>query len=465
VSKIAWIEGSNWTYSAEWDKYEDAVSVDVQQESNPVSLVAGQRYSFEILHKEASGHDAVAVGWQLPSGLYERPIQARHLSPSGTPPPPPPLPAPWNHQDIGAVGIAGSATHSSGTFTVQAGGTDIWDAADAFHFVYQPLTGDGEIVADVSGLANPSGAAWSLAAVMIREKLTANSVHAAMMITTDGKAKFRRRTVEGGTTASDGPSVGTTYPPRWLKLTRTGDVFTAAISSDGVTWTQVHTPQTIPMAQTVQIGFLALRNGSTAPAATATFTQVSVHKLPAPWQEADIGTVGAAGSASLANGTFTIQGGGTDLWDAADAFHYVYQTMSGDGEIVANVEDLDVPAGSSWSLAAVMIRQDLTAGSVHDAMMITTEGKAKFRRRTTAGGTTASDGPSAGTTYPPRWLKLTRAGNVFTAAISTDGITWTQVHIPQTIAMPTDVLVGLAVLRNGGTGTATATIGDVSVVP
>ena len=154
---------------------------------------------------------------------------------------------------------------------------------------------------------------------MIREQLTASSVHAAMMITTEGKAKFRRRTSTGGTTLSDGPSAGTTYPPRWLKLVRSGNDFSAFLSSDGVSWTQVHTTQTIPMAATVSIGFLALRNGSSAATAQATFDGVTVRTLPSPWQQADVGAVGAAGKASLSSGTFTIEGGGTDIWDTADA--------------------------------------------------------------------------------------------------------------------------------------------------
>ncbi|MFL6196270.1 MAG: hypothetical protein ACJ75H_18965, partial [Thermoanaerobaculia bacterium] len=375
------------------------------------------------------------------------------------------LPAPWRSADIGTVGPAGGATASGGTFTLEAGGTDVWDTADAFHYVYQTLTGDGEIVADVTNLTVPSGAAWTLGGVMIREQLTADSIHATMMITTEGKAKFRRRTTVGGTTLSDGPSAGTTYPPRWLKLVRSGNNFSAYLSTDGVAWTQVHTTQSIPMASTVYIGLIALRNGATAGTAQATFENVSVRTLPSPWLEGDVGAVGAAGKASASGNTFTVQGGGTDLWDVSDAFHYVYQPLNGDGEVVADVTGLTVPSGSSWSLAAVMVREKLTADSVHASMMITTDGKAKFRRRTVEGGITASDGPSTGTTYPPRWLKLTRAGNVFTAYISTDGVSWTQVFTPQTIVMPAQAWIGLAVLRNGGTGTATATFQGVSVVP
>ncbi|HEY3566406.1 MAG TPA: alkaline phosphatase family protein [Thermoanaerobaculia bacterium] len=372
--------------------------------------------------------------------------------------------APWQEADIGAVDLAGHASLGSGVYTVTAGGTDIWDTADAFHYVYRPLSGDGTIVADISGLSLPPGAAFSLAGVMIREKLTANSIHATMMITTQGKAKFRRRTTEGGITDSDGPSTGSTYPPRWLKLTRVGNDFSAYISSDGAAWTQVFTTQTIPMAANVYIGFLALRNGAGTPATTASFQSVSL--LPPSWQGADIGAVDLPGTVSSSGGTYTVDAGGTDIWDTADAFYYVYQPLAGDGTIVADVSNLTLPPGAAFSLAGVMIREKLTANAVHATMMITTQGKAKFRRRATEGGITDSDGPSTGSTYPPRWLKLTRAANDFSAYISSDGATWTQVFSTQTIPMATNAYIGFLVLRNGaGTAEARGTVSGVAVTP
>ena len=51
------------------------------------------------------------------------------------------LPAPWNAIDIGSPAVAGSAASASGTFTVDAAGTDIAGTADQFHYVYRPVTG------------------------------------------------------------------------------------------------------------------------------------------------------------------------------------------------------------------------------------------------------------------------------------------------------------------------------------
>src|SRR5947208_12943110 len=62
-----------------------------------------------------------------------------------------PLPPPWQHQDIGAVGVPGSATRAdNGDVLIAGSGNDIWGTADSFHFMYQ-LIQDGEIT-----IAGPS---------------------------------------------------------------------------------------------------------------------------------------------------------------------------------------------------------------------------------------------------------------------------------------------------------------------
>ena len=93
----------------------------------------------------------------------------------------------WQSQDIGAVGFPGSTSVLGGGFQVSASGGDIWDLADGFRFVYKPLTGDGEIVAQVDSL-NPTDA-WAKAGVMIRETLAANSTFAMTVGPRPGRAR------------------------------------------------------------------------------------------------------------------------------------------------------------------------------------------------------------------------------------------------------------------------------------
>ena len=381
----------------------------------------------------------------------------------GTPPP-----SPWSTTDIG-TGVNGSTTWSNGTFLMTAGGSDIWSTRDDFHFVHQTLTGDGEIVANVADFQHPSGSAFSLAAVMMRASLTDDSAHASMMITNTGKAKFRRRATTGATTESTGPSAGSTPYPRYVRLQRAGNVFRAFISTDGSSWTEVAgSPDTIALPATVYVGLVALRDGSTAPQTTVTIDDVSVQSATSSWQFADVGNVGIAGSQSQTGpSSFSITAGGDDVWAGADAFRFVYQPMNGDGEISAFIDGLTLPSGAAFSLGGVMIRADLSAGSMHATMMTTTQNKAKFRRRVTTNATTTlSDGPSAGTQPYRTWVKVKRAGDTFTAYLSSDGVNWTQTGPSQVIAMPATTLVGLVALRNGSTaGTMTGTFTNVAVVP
>jgi hypothetical protein len=242
-------------------------------------------------------------------------------------------------------------------------------------------------------------------------------------------------------------------------------VFTAQISADGSAWTRVHVAVTVNLPQTVEVGFFALRNGG-AGAATARVASVSLSRastLPAGWTSGDVGAVGAAGSASHANGTFTVNAAGGDIWATADAIHFVRRSWTGDGDIVARVTKVTKPTGATFALAAVTFRESTAPGARHATLLITSDGKAKFRRRTAAGGTTSSDGPSTGTVPVPRWLKVSRRANVFSASISTDGVTWTRVHTPQSIALPATVSVGIAAARTGSTALTTATLTDVKV--
>jgi O-glycosyl hydrolase len=71
ISLIASVTG--YTGSREWTKYPS-------QESSPILLTAGQKYYIEVLHKEGTGNDNVAVAWQGP-GITQQVIDGMYLSP------------------------------------------------------------------------------------------------------------------------------------------------------------------------------------------------------------------------------------------------------------------------------------------------------------------------------------------------------------------------------------------------
>jgi glucose/arabinose dehydrogenase/PKD repeat protein len=129
----------------------------------------------------------------------------------------------------------------------------------------------------------------------------------------------------------------------------------------------------------------------TAPATGLTFTATYTSpggSLPPPWLDQDVGTVAAVGSASYSAGTFTVKGSGVDIWDAADHFHYVYQSVSGDATVIARVASLQNT--NPWAKTGVMIRETLATGSKHAMMALTPGNGLAFQRRLSTGGASAS---------------------------------------------------------------------------
>jgi len=449
-----------------------------------------------------------------------------------------PLPGAWLDTDVGNVnGLTGSATFSGGTFTVKGSGTGYY-SPDGFHFAYQPLTGDGTIIARVVGTL---GNGAPTAAIMIRESLSAGAIQAVVTEYPNTSGFYNRQTT-GGSSASQGGSF-TPYP-NWLKLTRVGNTFTAYVSPDGVAWTQIGTPVTFAMATNAYIGIAMAESygyldtatfdsvsvsstaapapvisslsattgsigsqvtitgsnfGATEGASTVTlnggpvtvnswvstsitFTVPTVatsgpvvvlvapnmnasnamnflvtsQPLPSSWLDQDVGNVnGFTGSATYTGGTFTVKGSGSGYY-SPDGFHFVYQSLTGDGSIVARVLGTQ---GSGAPVTALLIRESLSPGAIQ---VVVTEypNTSGFYDRPTTGGSSSSQ-PGSFTAYP-NWMKLTRTGNSFAAYVGPDGVNWTQIGTPVTLTMATNAYIGIAMAESYGY-LDTATFDNVSV--
>lgn len=463
------------------------------------------------------------------------------------------LPSPWSSQDIGSPAIPGSASASSGVFTVKGAGTDIWGTADQFQFVYQTMTGDGEVIARIESVSAVS--AWSKAGVMIRETLNPNSKNELAFVSAGKGVALQRRVSTGGKSYSTAGSAS--LPPRWVRLVRKGSSFDAYESAEGQTW-QLIGSSTNSMAATVYVGLavtshktnatttaaissvavvpattanqlpsialsspangatytspatIALAasasdpdgtiskvdfyNGSTllgsdtsapysyswsnVPAGSYTLTAVATDNVggrttssgrtvtvsdpsggvPAPWSSQDIGNPAVPGSATEANGTFSDSGAGADIWDTADQFHYVYQQLTGDGEIRAQVNSL-TPV-NAWSKAGVMMRESLAAGSKHAISLVSASNGIAFQRRPTTDGTSLNTYGTAASA--PYWVRMVRRGDVFDSYESADGSTWRLIG-SETITMPSTIYVGLAVTSHDTTTATTGVFSAVSV--
>jgi regulation of enolase protein 1 (concanavalin A-like superfamily) len=168
------------------------------------------------------------------------------------------VPSPQTAADIGAPALKGSTTYAGGQYTINAGGLDIWNTSDQFQYVYQPVSGDVEIIARVNGLG--AAHAWSKSGVMIRETLAANSRHAYAMVSVANGYAFQRRIDTGGYSVNTSGWAGTT--PVWLRLVRTGHRLDAYRSANGTTWTQMGS-DTVAMASQVYVGIAVTSHNAT----------------------------------------------------------------------------------------------------------------------------------------------------------------------------------------------------------
>jgi regulation of enolase protein 1 (concanavalin A-like superfamily) len=176
--------------------------------------------------------------------------------------------------------------------------------------------------------------------------------------------------------------------------------------------------------------------------------------LPSPWANQAVGSTAAGASASESDGVISLAATGTGIGGKADAADYVYQTLAGNGSIVAHVQS----AQSGTSEAGIMLRTAATAGSQQAALVVTAKGvKFAHRAKVNAAAGTSTMKPKV----VPQWVELVRKGNTVTAYDSTDGIHWKRVG-STSIKLGASVEVGLAA-ASGNSTTGTAMFSNVSV--
>jgi regulation of enolase protein 1 (concanavalin A-like superfamily) len=167
-------------------------------------------------------------------------------------------PQDWTSEDVSALTLwfrghrppVGSISYGAGRYTMTAAGTDIWNVPgpinqtffhDEFHFAYKRLNGEAQITAKVEKVAYTHE--WAKAGVMIRNKEfdsdtpDESSAHVMVVVTPAQGIAFQYRAERGG----DSTSVqdANFSAPHWVRLTRSGNTFTAEHSGDNITWLPV----------------------------------------------------------------------------------------------------------------------------------------------------------------------------------------------------------------------------------
>jgi len=190
---------------------------------------------------------------------------------------------------------------------------------------------------------------------------------------------------------------------------------------------------------------------------------VSAQLLPG-WSSADVGSP-TPGNALESGGTWEVTGAGNDIWGTSDNFHFVFQSLSGDGEMVARVVD-NGTGSNNWAKGGVMIRQDTTGPSAYVFAAITgSSGNGNVTQWRDSAGASAAPGGSGPTPAgsPPYWVRIVREGDIFRGYRSADGIEWEQMQTDHVVTMTDPVLIGLAVTSHASGELRTFTFDNVLV--
>ncbi len=385
---------------------------------------------------------------------------------STTAPTPPTLcPSGWTCADIGYPLPPGNQTRIGNTWTIQAGGNDIYGTFDQFHFVAQALAADGSVSAHITSQTNTN--AWSKAGVMLRQSSDPASPYYAILATPANGIVVQYRTTQGGG-AQQSASITTGTVPTYLEVARSGNTYSAYTSSDGVTWTLVAgSSATLNTSGSVLAGMAVTSHDGSA-LSTVTFDTLNLSNtaLPPPgcitgWTCQDIGTPLIAGSQSNSAGAWTVQGAGGDIWAASDQFHFVSQSLAADGSVSAHITSQTNT--SVWAKAGVMLRQSSDPAAPYYAAYVTPTNGIVVQYRMTQGGG-AQQNANITTVTVPTYLMVARTGNTYTAYTSSDGFIWTPIAASSaTITMSGSALAGLAVTSHNTGSLSTAIFDTVNI--
>ena len=402
-------------------------------------LVPATLYTFRVSATNAAGIST-------PSNTTTAATLAAAL---GTPP------KGWTSADIGSPRIAGTTSYNAGTYTISGNGLDIWGQSDQFRFVSRQNVGNATITARVTSQTNTGNTAK--AGVMFRASNAANAAYVDLVQTPGGGVRLQWRNVTPG--AKPQMIIGGTYAnPVWLQLNRSGQQFTAFVSTDGLQYSQIGTV-TVALPVESLVG-LAASSFNANSASTATFDNVSLQASNA-WMSSDIGSPAIAGSATFSPdlGSITLTGSGTGIRGTSDQFQYADQMTT--GNVTVSAEVMSQTGTNGWAKSGVMIRASSDPGSAYVAVTQTVGNGLSFEWRT-ASGATEKYLENLPVVHGAVYIKLVRAGNTFVGYYSTDGVKFSQLG-SVTINMGTNTFSGVATTSHDVTTANTAVFTNVRV--
>jgi hypothetical protein len=247
-------------------------------------------------------------------------------------------PSGWNCSDIGDPLTIGNQSLAATTWTLAGSGRGVDGRTDQFHYVWQTASGDSTLTTRITSQTNTNGQAK--AGAMMRADASANAAFYGAFVTPTNGIEIVDRSIKGlpsNQLLQFGGAV-----PAYLQIQRSGTTFTTLTSADGANWTPVvGSTINLPNLSGTILDGDAVTSTNTGATSTATAEVLDVATgAPAPPTNCptnftcqDIGSPIPAGSNYLIGGTWSLLGGGKDIWGSFDEFHMVSEPMAGDGVV------------------------------------------------------------------------------------------------------------------------------------
>ncbi|MBD3266281.1 hypothetical protein GF373_06390 [bacterium] len=126
------------------------------------------------------------------------------------------------------------------------------------------------------------------------------------------------------------------------------------------------------------------------------------------------GKPGGAGY-DAATGTYIVIGGGNDVWNEADNFHYLYKELSGDFSLQATLELDPATSGDTWVKGMLMARNELLSSASYVSTRMRPDGQysAQWRPDFAMSSSSTDGGERVGFEVHDGTFKLERVDGVF----------------------------------------------------
>ena len=190
--------------------------------------------------------------------------------------------------------------------------------------------------------------------------------------------------------------------------------------------------------------------------------QPPAHALGIFTAHQDVGACARPGAVAYdaAQQSYTVTGGGANMWFTNDAFHFLWKQANGDVTLSARIQFIGA-GGNAHRKACLLIRQNLDSDSAYADAALHGNGLTSLQYRERSGARTCEI--QANVESPP-FLRIEKRGNCVSMSVSADGRVWRPSGGSFRLELREPFYVGLGVCAHDNTALETAVFSEVQLV-